>query len=218
MFTFPARIYHSQRITEQHACQNKPLLLPVAAYSRKKAEMIAERERREAEKRAIKDLERKRIADNIEQAYLAFTSKEEGRVAREVAEAEVKATADEAARRQRIKDTQAAIDRSRQAQLKAKVCIVCMEDGAAGVLNVCGCWVARHIFDASRMARGYCDYIWGSAKGYEGGAYNSKSFLNYYGIRSHVDCHVVPNTVGSAESIGPGSGLRGRRGAYDHRT
>lgn len=40
-----------------------------AAYAKKKAEVIAERERREAEKRAKKDEERKRVSDMIERNY-----------------------------------------------------------------------------------------------------------------------------------------------------
>lgn len=109
-----------------HACMHgcacaRALWSRPAAYSRKKAEMLAERERREAEKQVKKEADRKRIADNIERAYLAFTNKEEERVAKEVAALEEKSAADEAARRQYIKDTQAALDRSRQAQLRAKV-------------------------------------------------------------------------------------------------
>jgi hypothetical protein len=46
---------------------------------------------------------------------------EESRLAREVAEAEQKSAADEAARKQRIKDTLAAMHRSNQLQLKHKV-------------------------------------------------------------------------------------------------
>jgi hypothetical protein len=46
---------------------------------------------------------------------------EENRVAKEVAEAEQRSAADEAARKQRIKDTLAAMHRSNQLQLKHKV-------------------------------------------------------------------------------------------------
>lgn len=92
----------------------------IAAYSKKKAEMIAERERREGEKRALKEADRKRIADQIESKYLEFMGNEEHRLARDVAAAEEKSAADEASRRQRIKDTLAAMDTSNQLQLRQK--------------------------------------------------------------------------------------------------
>lgn len=94
--------------------------LAIEAYGRKKAEMTAERTRREAEKRALKDAERKRIADAMEANYVTWHTKEEARLARDVAEAEAAASANEAARRKKAAETQASIDASRQAQLRAK--------------------------------------------------------------------------------------------------
>lgn len=52
--------------------------------------------------------------------YMAWHTKEEARLARDVAAAEQKAAADEEARRKRAADLAVAIDQSRQAQLRAK--------------------------------------------------------------------------------------------------
>lgn len=137
----------------------------------------AQREAREAEKRARKEADRKAIADMMEKNYTewhtkvglvvrftaqapvvtrsckhlqspsgipdgillqgmctfivyrfthpdcptTFPGQEESRLAREVAQAEERSAADEAARKQRIKDTLAAMHRSNQLQLKHKV-------------------------------------------------------------------------------------------------
>uniref|UniRef100_A0A7R9V0J8 Trichohyalin-plectin-homology domain-containing protein n=1 Tax=Chlamydomonas euryale TaxID=1486919 RepID=A0A7R9V0J8_9CHLO len=89
-------------------------------YARKKAEVMAERERRLAEKRAAKDAERKKIADQIEKNFTNWMAKEQSRLDRDVREAEIKAAEDEAARKLRLKNTLADIHKTNQAQLAAK--------------------------------------------------------------------------------------------------
>lgn len=92
----------------------------IEAYSRKKQELTAERQRREAERVAKKEADRKAIADAMEKNFVEWKSKEESRLARDVAAAEERSAADEAARKQRIKDQLAAMDRSNKQQLRRK--------------------------------------------------------------------------------------------------
>ncbi|KAJ9519428.1 hypothetical protein QJQ45_023068 [Haematococcus lacustris] len=92
----------------------------IEAYSRKKAELQAEREAKEAQRRAAKEAERKAVADTMAKAFTDASIKEEVRLKRDIEAAEHKAAREEAARRQRIKDQQAAIDRSNQLQLQIK--------------------------------------------------------------------------------------------------
>ena len=89
-------------------------------YARKKAETIRERERCEAEKRARKDADRKRVADAIEANYNAWMAREKSRMDKDVAKAEAAGAADEAARRQRAKDSQANMNATNRAMLQAK--------------------------------------------------------------------------------------------------
>lgn len=65
----PTSCLHVDHSTEEpHTSPTHPVSMR-AAYAKKKAEVIAERERREAEKRAKKDEERKRVSDMIERNY-----------------------------------------------------------------------------------------------------------------------------------------------------
>ena len=48
--------------------------------------MVAERERREAEKRAQKDAERKRVSDAIEANYNAWMAREKARLDKDVSQ------------------------------------------------------------------------------------------------------------------------------------
>lgn len=57
-----------------------------AAYATKKAELLAERERREAEKRALKDAERKRVADAVEANYTAWMAREKARLDKDISQ------------------------------------------------------------------------------------------------------------------------------------
>lgn len=91
-----------------------------AAYAKKKADLILEREKREAEKRSRKDAERKRVADSIEANYNAWMAREKARLDKDVSQAEAQGAADEVARRQRMKDSQANMNATNRAMLQAK--------------------------------------------------------------------------------------------------
>lgn len=60
---------------------------PPCVHSRSHSRAQAERERREAERRAKKDADRQAIADAMETNYLAWHNREEDRLAREVVRA-----------------------------------------------------------------------------------------------------------------------------------
>ena len=55
---------------------------------------------------SLQDEERKRVADMIERNYNEWMAREKARLDRDITQAKKAAAADEAARRQRIKDTQ----------------------------------------------------------------------------------------------------------------
>lgn len=93
----------------------------IEAYAKKKAEMVAEREKREAEKRAAKEAEKKRMADRLESDFVSRMNLENKRLERDLQIAEERNAADEAARRQAIKDAIAACDKVNSAQLRRKV-------------------------------------------------------------------------------------------------
>eukprot|EP00798_Chlamydomonas_sp_ICE-L_P002204 gene2204-33764_t len=94
--------------------------LAVEAYARKKADMIAEREQREAEKRALKEADRKLVADRIENDFKSRMHLEEARLARDLGIAEQKSADDEMARQQYMLDSQASRDRCNREQLQKK--------------------------------------------------------------------------------------------------
>lgn len=94
--------------------------LAIEAYATKKAALIAERERREAEKRAQKEADRKRIADKLETDFSRQMDLENSRLNRDVMQAEQRSAADEAARQRHMRDTIADIGTSNQRQLRQK--------------------------------------------------------------------------------------------------
>jgi hypothetical protein len=96
------------------------LLFNLTAYAKKKAETIAERERVLKEREAAKNAERKRVADAIERNYNEWMAREKARMDKDEAKAKAAATADDSARKKRIKDTIADLDASNRAQLEAK--------------------------------------------------------------------------------------------------
>lgn len=89
-------------------------------YAKKKAEVMAERERRVKEKQAMKEAERKRVADQIESNFNDWMSKEKSRLDKDVAERDLKQALDEAARKQRQRDMLAEMHATNSAQLQAK--------------------------------------------------------------------------------------------------
>ena len=90
------------------------------AYAKKKAETIAERERVLKERQAAKDAERQRVADVIERNYNEWMAREKARMDKDEVKAKAAATADDFARKQKLKDTLADLDASNRAQLEAK--------------------------------------------------------------------------------------------------
>lgn len=89
-------------------------------YAKKKAEVMAERERRVKEKQAMKEAERKRVADQIESNFNDWMSKEKSQLDKDVAERDLKQALDEAARKQRQRDRLADMHATNSAQLQAK--------------------------------------------------------------------------------------------------
>ncbi|PNH07368.1 hypothetical protein TSOC_006245 [Tetrabaena socialis] len=94
--------------------------LAIDAYTKKKAELADERARREREKRDAKEAEKQRLADSMQANIQDVLSREDARVARDVAAAEAKRLAEAEAKLRKAAELAAAIDTSRQAQLRAK--------------------------------------------------------------------------------------------------
>ncbi|MEW5315480.1 MAG: hypothetical protein WDW38_006905 [Sanguina aurantia] len=106
--------------------------IAIEAYSKKKAELTAARERKAVEKKALQDAQRQKIADAMAANYLDWHAKEDTRLALDVAQADAKAAADEAARRRHIAERNAATHLSRQAQLALKRDTLAAEKAAEG--------------------------------------------------------------------------------------
>mmetsp|Transcript_34872 Transcript_34872/g.62719 ORF Transcript_34872/g.62719 Transcript_34872/m.62719 type:complete len:460 (-) Transcript_34872:166-1545(-) len=94
--------------------------LAIESYAKKRAELMAERERREAEKRVQKELQRRKLQEAIENTLVSSRVKEEERFALDVEQAERRIALEEAERRKRQQEVLADIDASRRAQLKQK--------------------------------------------------------------------------------------------------
>ncbi|GAX76814.1 hypothetical protein CEUSTIGMA_g4260.t1 [Chlamydomonas eustigma] len=87
---------------------------------RDRERLISPWRRTDAKKEAKKDAERQRVTDAIERNYNEWMAKEKARLDRDVSASDARSAADDAARRQRVKDQAAAMASLNANMLRAK--------------------------------------------------------------------------------------------------